>query len=180
MDTGTSNNPKQGLWLWHCHNVCCALHERHYILCSRYFFPCKRWLAIDEDDGQLARELVPVDEAFMRKGDDDEEDSEATLGLEQKGESNVMTVQRIRPLNKMGFFFFFYQMNKDNNYFHYSSLILISTAMSTTYTVRIKTGEKKYAGTDANVFMILYGTKDDTGNTSYYHTVLYLCTCVFE
>uniref|UniRef100_A0A8C4ECX3 Lipoxygenase homology PLAT domains 1a n=1 Tax=Dicentrarchus labrax TaxID=13489 RepID=A0A8C4ECX3_DICLA len=87
---------------------------------STYFFPCKRWLAIDEDDGQLARELVPVDEAFMRKGDDDEEDSEATLGLEQK-------------------------------------------AMSTTYTIRIKTGDKKYAGTDANVFMILYGIKDDTG-----------------
>ncbi|XP_056875603.1 lipoxygenase homology domain-containing protein 1 [Takifugu flavidus] len=87
---------------------------------TTYFFPCKRWLAIDEDDGQLARELVPVDEAFMRKGGDDEEDSEATLGLEQK-------------------------------------------AMSTTYTVRIKTGDKKYAGTDADVFMILYGTKDDTG-----------------
>uniref|UniRef100_A0A3P9KDP6 Lipoxygenase homology domains 1a n=1 Tax=Oryzias latipes TaxID=8090 RepID=A0A3P9KDP6_ORYLA len=88
---------------------------------TTYFFPCKRWLAVDEDDGQLARELVPVDEAFMRKGDeDDEEDSEATLGLEQK-------------------------------------------AMSTTYTVRIKTGDKKYAGTDANVFMTLYGTKDDTG-----------------
>lgn len=62
----------------------------------RYFFPCKRWLAIDEDDGQLARELVPVDEAFMRKGDDDEEDSEATLGLEQKGESNVMAALRKR------------------------------------------------------------------------------------
>lgn len=56
----------------------------------RYFFPCKRWLAVDEDDGQLARELVPVDEAFMRKGDeDDEEDSEATLGLEQKGKSGI-------------------------------------------------------------------------------------------
>ncbi|XP_061603543.1 lipoxygenase homology domain-containing protein 1 [Phyllopteryx taeniolatus] len=89
---------------------------------TTYFFPCKRWLAVDEDDGQLARELVPVDEAFMKMGDDedDDDDSEATLGLEQK-------------------------------------------AMSTTYTVRIKTGEKKYAGTDANVFMILYGTKDDTG-----------------
>nr|XP_019938128.1 PREDICTED: lipoxygenase homology domain-containing protein 1 isoform X2 [Paralichthys olivaceus] len=87
---------------------------------TTYFFPCKRWLATDEDDGQLARELVPVDEAFMKKGDDDEEDSEATLGLEQK-------------------------------------------AMSTTYTILIKTGDKKYAGTDANVFMILYGTKDDTG-----------------
>uniref|UniRef100_I3JKU2 Lipoxygenase homology PLAT domains 1 n=1 Tax=Oreochromis niloticus TaxID=8128 RepID=I3JKU2_ORENI len=88
---------------------------------TTYFFPCNRWLAVDEDDGQLARELVPVDEAFMKKGDDDDEDdSEATLGLEQK-------------------------------------------AMSTTYTVRIKTGDKKYGGTDANVFMILYGTKDDTG-----------------
>lgn len=47
-------------------------------------------MAVDEDDRQLARELVPVDEAFMKKGDDDDEDdSEATLGLEQKGESNV-------------------------------------------------------------------------------------------
>ncbi len=67
-----------------------------YILCFRYFFPCKRWLAVDEDDGQLARELVPVDEAFMKKGDDDEEDSEATLGLEQKGESNNMAALRKR------------------------------------------------------------------------------------
>lgn len=60
-----------------------------YLFMFRYFFPCKRWLAVDEDDGQLARELVPVDEAFMRKGDDEdeeEEESEATLGLEQKGE----------------------------------------------------------------------------------------------
>uniref|UniRef100_A0A8C6KMV9 ST8 alpha-N-acetyl-neuraminide alpha-2,8-sialyltransferase 5 n=1 Tax=Nothobranchius furzeri TaxID=105023 RepID=A0A8C6KMV9_NOTFU len=95
--------------------------ETYTFPCNRwYFFPCKRWLAVDEDDGQLARELVPVDEAFMRKGDEDEEDSEATLGLEQK-------------------------------------------AMSTTYTVRIKTGDKKYAGTDANVFMTLFGSKDDTG-----------------
>uniref|UniRef100_A0AAY4CCY2 PLAT domain-containing protein n=1 Tax=Denticeps clupeoides TaxID=299321 RepID=A0AAY4CCY2_9TELE len=84
-----------------------------------YYFPCNRWLAIDEDDGQIARELVPVDEAFMKKNDDEEE-SRATLGLEQK-------------------------------------------AMSTTYTMRVKTGEKKYAGTDANVFAILYGEKDDTG-----------------
>uniref|UniRef100_A0A8D3A845 Lipoxygenase homology PLAT domains 1 n=1 Tax=Scophthalmus maximus TaxID=52904 RepID=A0A8D3A845_SCOMX len=89
---------------------------------TTYFFPCKRWLAVDEDDGQLARELVPVDEAFMKKGDDDDEDSETTLGLEQKGET-----------------------------------------MSTTYAVRIKTGDKKYAGTDANVFTTLYGNKDDTG-----------------
>lgn len=35
--------------------------------------------------------------------------------------------------------------------------------MSTTYTLRIKTGEKKYAGTDANVIAVLYGEYDDTG-----------------
>ncbi|XP_056301849.1 lipoxygenase homology domain-containing protein 1-like [Danio aesculapii] len=88
---------------------------------TMYFFPCQRWLAVDEDDGQLGRELVPVDEAFMKRDEDEEEESgPAQLGLEQK-------------------------------------------AMSTTFTMRVKTGEKKYAGTDANVFAILYGTKDDTG-----------------
>ncbi|XP_049618566.1 lipoxygenase homology domain-containing protein 1 isoform X3 [Syngnathus scovelli] len=84
-----------------------------------YYFPCNRWLAVDEDDGQIARELVPVDEAFMKK-DEDEEGGGATLGLEQK-------------------------------------------AMSTTYTIKIKTGEKKYSGTDANVFVSLFGENDDTG-----------------
>ncbi|KAM9810394.1 lipoxygenase homology domain-containing protein 1-like [Neosynchiropus ocellatus] len=86
---------------------------------TTYYFPCNRWLAVDEDDGQIARELVPVDEAFMRK-DNDGEGTGATLGLEQK-------------------------------------------SMSTTYNIKIKTGEKKYAGTDANVYAILFGGKDDTG-----------------
>lgn len=35
--------------------------------------------------------------------------------------------------------------------------------MSTTYTLKIKTGEKKNAGTDANVFAILFGENDNTG-----------------
>ncbi|XP_043570379.1 lipoxygenase homology domain-containing protein 1-like [Chiloscyllium plagiosum] len=87
---------------------------------TTYFFPCERWLAVDEDDGQIARELVPVDEAFLNKGSDRAKQSQATLGLEQK-------------------------------------------AQSTTYTVRVKTGEKKNAGTDANVFITLFGEKDDTG-----------------
>lgn len=60
----------------------------------------------------------------------------------------------------------------------YSGFFFI-TAMSTTYTVRIKTGDKKYAGTDANVFMVLYGTKDDTGNTSHYHNAfMSVCKCI--
>ena len=35
--------------------------------------------------------------------------------------------------------------------------------MSTTYTIKVKTGDKKYAGTDANVYAILFGENDDTG-----------------
>ncbi|XP_061881566.1 lipoxygenase homology domain-containing protein 1-like isoform X1 [Entelurus aequoreus] len=87
---------------------------------TTYYFPCNRWLAVDEDDGQIARELVPVDEAFMKKDEDEDGGGGATLGLEQK-------------------------------------------SMSTTYTIKVKTGEKKYAGTDANVFAVLFGENDDTG-----------------
>ncbi|XP_025021880.1 lipoxygenase homology domain-containing protein 1 [Python bivittatus] len=86
---------------------------------TTYYFPCQRWLAVEEDDGQIARELVPVAEAFVMK-DSDNTGSVATLGLEQK-------------------------------------------ANSTTFSVRVKTGDKKNAGTDSNVFIILYGSKDDTG-----------------
>ncbi|KAL2296415.1 hypothetical protein Nmel_015731, partial [Mimus melanotis] len=90
---------------------------------TTYYFPCQRWLAVEEDDGQVARELVPVDEAFVKKDSENDGQSPATLGLEQK-------------------------------------------AKSTTYTVKVKTGDKKNAGTDANVFIILYGSKDDTGIVS--------------
>lgn len=43
------------------------------------------------------------------------------------------------------------------------TVLIKLTAMSTTYTLKIKTGEKKYAGTDANVFAVLFGENDDTG-----------------
>lgn len=33
----------------------------------------------------------------------------------------------------------------------------------TTFSVTVKTGDKKNAGTDANVFITLFGTEDDTG-----------------
>lgn len=46
------------------------------------------------------------------------------------------------------------------------------TAMSTTYTLRVKTGEKKYAGTDANVFAMLFGENDATGKITCIFTLL--------
>ncbi|XP_019387226.1 PREDICTED: lipoxygenase homology domain-containing protein 1 [Crocodylus porosus] len=87
---------------------------------TTYYFPCQRWLAVEEDDGQIVRELVPVAEAFVKKDVSSEDQSPTSLGLEQK-------------------------------------------AKSTTYIVRVRTGDRKHSGTDANVFIILYGTKDDTG-----------------
>ncbi|XP_036085909.1 lipoxygenase homology domain-containing protein 1 isoform X3 [Rousettus aegyptiacus] len=92
-----------------------------------YYFPCQRWLAVEEDDGQLSRELLPVDESYVLPSEEDEEGG--------GGGDNS-------PLD---------------------NLALEQKDKSTTFSVTIKTGDKKNAGTDANVFITLFGTKDDTG-----------------
>lgn len=58
----------------------------------RYYFPCQRWLAVEEDDGQLSRELLPVDESYVLPSEEDEEGGGGgdnspldNLALEQKG-----------------------------------------------------------------------------------------------
>ncbi|XP_004408596.1 PREDICTED: lipoxygenase homology domain-containing protein 1 isoform X1 [Odobenus rosmarus divergens] len=93
-----------------------------------YYFPCQRWLAVEEDDGQLSRELLPVDESCVLPSQDEEGGG--------GGDSN--------PLN---------------------SLALEQKDKSTTFSVTVKTGDKKNAGTDANVFITLFGTQDNTGMT---------------
>ncbi|XP_073069389.1 lipoxygenase homology domain-containing protein 1-like [Manis javanica] len=57
-----------------------------------YYFPCQRWLAMEEDDGQLSRELLPVDESCVLPPSEDEEGGGGggnnpldNLALEQKG-----------------------------------------------------------------------------------------------
>lgn len=57
----------------------------HCCCSCRYYFPCQRWLAVEEDDGQIVRELVPVAEAFVKKDVSSEDQSPTSLGLEQKG-----------------------------------------------------------------------------------------------
>ncbi|EPY81881.1 lipoxygenasey domain-containing protein 1-like protein [Camelus ferus] len=94
-----------------------------------YYFPCQRWLAVEEDDGQLSRELLPVDESYVLPPSEDEEGGGG-------GDSN--------PLD---------------------NLALEQKDKSTTFSVTIKTGDKKNSGTDANVFITLFGTQDDTGMT---------------
>ncbi|XP_060028313.1 lipoxygenase homology domain-containing protein 1 [Erinaceus europaeus] len=93
-----------------------------------YYFPCQRWLAVEEDDGQLSRELLPVDESYVLPPEDEEGGG--------GGDNN--------PLD---------------------NLALDQKDKSTTFSVTIKTGDKKNAGTDANVFITLFGTQDDTGMT---------------
>ncbi|XP_069906347.1 lipoxygenase homology domain-containing protein 1 isoform X3 [Oryctolagus cuniculus] len=94
---------------------------------TTYYFPCQRWLAVEEDDGQLSRELLPVDESYVLPSEDEEGGG---------GDSN--------PLD---------------------NLALEQKDKSTTFSVTVKTGDKKNAGTDANVFITLFGTQDDTGIT---------------
>ncbi|KAM5220872.1 lipoxygenase homology domain-containing protein 1 isoform 2-T2 [Hipposideros larvatus] len=89
---------------------------------TTYYFLCQRWLAVDEDDGQLFRELLPVDESYVLTDDENPggDNSLDNMGLEQKDKC-------------------------------------------TTFSVTVKTGDKKDAGTDANVFLTLYGTLENTG-----------------
>nr|XP_025742588.1 lipoxygenase homology domain-containing protein 1 [Callorhinus ursinus] len=93
-----------------------------------YYFPCQRWLAVEEEDGQLSRELLPVDESCVLPSQDEEGGG--------GGDSN--------PLG---------------------NLALEQKDKSTTFSVTVKTGDKKNAGTDANVFITLFGTQDNTGTT---------------
>ncbi|XP_074659812.1 lipoxygenase homology domain-containing protein 1-like [Tubulanus polymorphus] len=86
-----------------------------------YFFPCQRWLAIGEDDGQISRELVPVDAALKAK-------------LQQKDKKAVR-----------------------------NEIALETKAAMQTYHVYVTTGDKWGAGTDANVFIYLFGELDTTG-----------------
>lgn len=51
-----------------------------------YFFPCQRWLATDEDDGQIMRTLVPVDPSLKSKlSSGDPKALRKEVALEQKG-----------------------------------------------------------------------------------------------
>ncbi|RDD42008.1 Lipoxygenase homology domain-containing protein 1 [Trichoplax sp. H2] len=82
---------------------------------SKYQFMCDRWLAKDEDDGQISRELLPQS---------DEQSRAEAIGASKDLQKKVA---------------------------------------STTYNVSVTTGDIKGAGTDANVHIVLYGEKDDTG-----------------
>ncbi|XP_052229243.1 lipoxygenase homology domain-containing protein 1-like isoform X2 [Dreissena polymorpha] len=86
-----------------------------------YFFPCQRWLSTKEDDGQISRELVPVDASLKNK----------------------LTRQDSMAIRK--------------------EIALETKAAMQTYHVKVFTGNVFGAGTDANVFCILFGEKDDTG-----------------
>ncbi|OXB78277.1 UNVERIFIED_CONTAM: hypothetical protein H355_004727 [Colinus virginianus] len=121
-----------------------------------YYFPCQRWLAVDEDDGQVQRELVPVDEAFVKKDPENSsarEPETATLGLEQKGP----------PPEPLHFLFPAAEQEVESASRLFPPPFPLPSAKSTAYTVRVKTGAKKNGGTDANVFITLYGSKDDSG-----------------
>ncbi|CAE1278375.1 unnamed protein product [Acanthosepion pharaonis] len=81
-----------------------------------YLFPCQRWLSTKDDDGQISRELVPLNKRNLDKSGSIREEA----ALETK-------------------------------------------AAVTTFYIKVITGNVWGAGTDANVFIILYGDIDNTG-----------------
>ena len=98
---------KAGWYLDHVKVSCPSLEQP-------MVFPCKKWLAKDEDDGQIQRSLmgIPASEWQNKRRD--------SIALEQK-------------------------------------------AAGETYLIKVRTGDVRGAGTDANVYMQLFGNQDDTG-----------------
>lgn len=72
-----------------------------YIDSSSYLFPCQRWLATDKDDGQISRELVPVDMSLKRKLS--RKDSSSALrneiALEIKGKTQKCYAAKVKNVN---------------------------------------------------------------------------------
>nr|CAB3263471.1 lipoxygenase homology domain-containing protein 1-like [Phallusia mammillata] len=92
-----------------------------------WVFPCQRWLSTKEDDGQIERTLVPVDQATYQR-----------LQQQQSTRGKKKTAVR-------------------------DAVALETKAQLTTYEVTVKTGDVRSAGTDANVYLVLYGENDDSG-----------------
>ena len=94
-------------------------------------FPCKRWLATDEDDGQIERTLVPIPIGAWKQK------ARNSISLEQK-------------------------------------------AAIETYHVKVKTGDKLGAGSDANVYLQLFGEDNDSGIIQLKARVRNRCFALFE
>lgn len=67
--------------------------------------------------------------------------------------------------------FIWYILNFKNEFRHYSVYvsrvviwgITLYSYLATSYHIQVKTGDVSSAGTDANVYLIIYGAKGDTG-----------------
>ena len=106
-------------------------------------FPCGRWLARDEDDRAIERDLVPlksIDENL--KGYEVEVKEK---NIRDRLESNLLCgdyVRKIKTIKLMMRIVFFFKVKN--------------------YQVEIFTGSEFGAGTDANVFIQLFGDEGET------------------
>ncbi|PIK54821.1 putative lipoxygenase-likey domain-containing protein 1-like [Apostichopus japonicus] len=90
---------------------------------KRLYFPCQRWLATDKEDGQISRDLVPVEQDIIKR-----------------------SLQRSKSTTSIR-----------------EELALETKAIMETYHIYVTTSNVRGAGTDANVYVNLYGENDDTG-----------------
>ena len=90
----------------------------------KYFLPCSQWLAKDEGDGQICRELS------------------ATSDITTLRKSILKTL-----LNSL-----FYHINK-----------VKIICQDIKYKITVITGNKRNAGTDSDVTIVIYGTQGDSG-----------------
>jgi hypothetical protein len=116
---------------WHLENVTVQIREINKL----WIFKCNRWLADNEDDNRIERDLFP---------DGHEQDNE------QDGEFYLVTTN-LSCLEKPSLFI-----------------------AAVEYVVDVYTGDIEFAGTDANVFLTMFGVNGVSNETklakSQYHS----------
>ena len=117
-------------------------------------FPCDRWLARDEDDGALERELVAtkVTEEFTR-GDGTVKKKDRKLDNVLEGKTCALFLSLAHVLSIW--------IGCMLQRCLLTSFVFPFAAKK--YTVNVYTGDVRGAGTDANVFINIYGSQGDSG-----------------
>jgi len=71
--------------------------KKKYLNFCSYYFLCQKWLAVGKNDGQISRELIPVDKSVLEKsGKSGKKDSaRQDVALEIKGMVLPYTVKHL-------------------------------------------------------------------------------------
>ena len=133
---------------------------------KHYTFPCNRWLARSEDDGHIIREMAA-------EGDDIKKPQSCSIFSIHLYVYIVFFYYNKKLLKDGLVHLYFFRKSMKIVVHNFWPLFLILDPQSyilliphfavTKYRCEVYTGDRRGAGTDADVFLMIYGEQGDTG-----------------